>query len=534
MSGLSERERAIRQRLKGDFPHYAEKCLKIRSKKGEIVAFELNRVQREIHERLEVQLAETGRVRALILKARQPGCSTYVEGRYYWKVTQRRGVRAFILTHKQDATDNLFGMVERFHLNCPAPVRPQTGKSNAKELAFPLLDSGYKVGTAGTEGVGRSDTIQYFHGSEVAYWKNADSHMGGVLQAVPDEPGTEIILESTADGLGGLFYSMCKAAERGDSDYILIFLPWFWHGEYRKSVPEDWQSPADFQVYAETHGLDAEQLYWAYLKNRDLAQSISAPDDKICWKFRQEYPGTAEEAFQTGSDQTFISSQRVAQARKNHVLPHSSTGISVGVDCGRGGRGKTRIYDRQGRRLGRHINIMLDTDDLMQVAGVCAQVINALRQKDLPFRQMFVDIGGLGAGVYDRLVEMGYGDVVTGVNFGQGAIDDRKFANKRAEMWTELRDWLDDPAGVDIPDDDDLHTQFCAPVWGKGATRTNSNGQIILEPKEHIEARLGFSPDGADAAALTFAFPVGNFDDMDWGDTYDDGETYGRNIVSGY
>ncbi len=221
-------------------------------------------------------------MRALILKARQPGCSTYVEGRYYWKVTQRRGVRAFILTHKQDATDNLFGMVERFHLNCPAPVRPQTGKSNAKELAFPLLDSGYKVGTAGTEGVGRSDTIQYFHGSEVAYWKNADSHMGGVLQAVPDEPGTEIILESTADGLGGLFYSMCKAAERGDSGYILIFLPWFWHGEYRKAAPEDWQSPADFQDYATLHSLDAEQLYWAYLKNRDLAQSISAPDDKIC------------------------------------------------------------------------------------------------------------------------------------------------------------------------------------------------------------------------------------------------------------
>ncbi len=58
MSGLPERERAILQRLKGDFPHYAEKCLRIRPKKGEIIAFELNRVQREIHDRLERQLAE--------------------------------------------------------------------------------------------------------------------------------------------------------------------------------------------------------------------------------------------------------------------------------------------------------------------------------------------------------------------------------------------------------------------------------------------------------------------------------------------
>ena len=117
--------------------------------------------------------------------------------------------------------------------------------------------------------------------------------MAGVLQAVPEEPDTEIILESTANGLGGLFYSMCKAAERGESEYILIFLPWFWHDEYRKPVPEGWQPPRDFQDYAEAHGLDPDQLYWAYSKNRDLAQSIGAPDDRVCWKFRQEYPGTA-------------------------------------------------------------------------------------------------------------------------------------------------------------------------------------------------------------------------------------------------
>ena len=61
-----------------------------------------------------------------------------------------------------------------------------------------------------------------------------------------------------------------------------------------------------------------------------------------------------------------------------------------------------------------------------------------------------------------------------------------------------------------MPDGDDLHTQLCLPIWGQGATRTNSNDQIILEPKEHIEARLGFSPDGADAAALTFALVTGH------------------------
>ena len=79
-----------------------------------------------------------------------------------------------------------------------------------------------------------------------------------------------------------------------------------------------------------------------------------------------------------------------------------------------------------------------------------------------------------------------------------------------------------------------LHTQLCAAIWGKGATRMNSNDQLLLEPKDHIETRLRFSPDGGDAAALTFAFPVGNFDEVHWANTYDDWSDHERNPVSGY
>ena len=103
---ISSDNATILQRLKDDFPHYAEKCLKIRPKAGGLIPFKLNRVQRHIHEAIERQLKDTGKVRMLILKARQPGCSTLVEGRYYHKVVHRFGVRAFILTHKQEATDN--------------------------------------------------------------------------------------------------------------------------------------------------------------------------------------------------------------------------------------------------------------------------------------------------------------------------------------------------------------------------------------------------------------------------------------------
>ena len=146
---------------------------------------------------------------------------------------------------------------------------------------------------------------------------------------------------------------MCKAAERGDSEYQVIFLPWYWHGEYRKAPPEDWKTPGAFQEYADLYELEPDQLYWAYTKNRELAQSIGADADKICWEFRQEYPATAVEAFQTGSDESFIKSELVYKARKNTVKPDPSLPIVIGVDIARGGKDKTRLIDRQGRKLGR-------------------------------------------------------------------------------------------------------------------------------------------------------------------------------------
>ena len=157
---MDAKERATRQRLKDDFPHYASRCLRILTKAGERHPLVLNEAQIFIHQQLERQLADTGRVRALILKGRQQGASTYVEGRFYWKTSHRKGVKAFILTHLDDATSNIFAMAKRYHEHCPDLVKPSTAASNAKELVFDRLDSGYKVGTAGSKGTGRSATLQ--------------------------------------------------------------------------------------------------------------------------------------------------------------------------------------------------------------------------------------------------------------------------------------------------------------------------------------------------------------------------------------
>jgi hypothetical protein len=125
---LTEREKAIRRHLKADLEHYAARCLKIRTKAGTIEPLLFNRMQRYLHVNLEEHAQRNrGRVRVIILKARQQGCSTYIGARFYHKATHVRGQQVFILTHEQAATDNLFDMANRFHEYCPGLMRPHTG-----------------------------------------------------------------------------------------------------------------------------------------------------------------------------------------------------------------------------------------------------------------------------------------------------------------------------------------------------------------------------------------------------------------------
>jgi hypothetical protein len=502
-----EQAARIRQ-MKDDFLLFARTCLRIRTKSGAVVSFALNRAQLFLHEKLEKQRRETGRVRAIVLKGRQMGASTYIEGRFYWRLWGGKGLRAFILTHEQAATDNLFSMAKRYHENVPEPLRHPTQAANAKELAFAGRDCSYSVATAGTKEVGRSATMQLFHGSEVAFWPNAEDHVGGLEQALADVAGTERILESTANGIGNAFQRRYAAAQRGSSDQP-IFMPWFWSEDYQAECPEDWEPPKAWADYAERNKLTWEQLYWAFVKNRDMASATGQSEDEPCWKFKQEYPSNAEEAFQTAGN-SFIPSDKVASARANQVIPQGP--LIIGVDPARGGGDKTGVIDRQGRKLGHTICETWDIADTMIIVGKITQLIR-LHQP----AAVNVDVGGLGSGIYDRLVELGY-TCVNAVNFGSsplglGPTGEELYENRRAEMWDVMRDWFDDPAGVQIPDDDGLHGDLTSPVWGQGETRHKSNNELVISPKDKIRERLGFSPDLGDAAALTFAVPIAPFSD---------------------
>lgn len=513
---IPEEAKAEALRMVDDFTLFAKRCLKIRTKSGELKPLVLNRGQLFLHEKLEAQRKANKPVRAIIVKGRQMGISTYLQARFYWRLWRsKRGtaLKAFILTHEQPATENLFGMAQRYHDYMPEVLRPETKTANAKELLFAGNECGYQVATAGSREVGRSATIQLLHGSEVPSWPNAEEHVVSLLTtALAKGPGTEGILEATAKGIGNVFHRMCMAAVRGESEYEAIFIPWFWDEGYQEPCPGTWADavPKAWHEYAVIHQLSWEQVYWAWRTNRELATAKSLTTDEPCPDFRQEYPATFDEAFQS-SGNSFIPALSVLRARQKRSGQDKILGsgpIILGVDPARSAD-NVGIIDRCGRVMGERICEAMPPDgDTVYLAQKIARIIDRIRPDAVN-----IDIGGNGAALYDILCDKGYGSVCNAVNFGsnpigRGPTGDEMYANRRAEMYDLLRDWFETPGGVQIPDSDALHTDLTAAVWGPGATRfTDATNELVIEPKDKIKQRLGASPDLGDAAALTFAVP---------------------------
>jgi hypothetical protein len=483
-------------RFRADLPTFSEACLKVRDKEGKIVPLVLNTAQRLIHEALEKQKREKGWVRALILKGRQQGASTYVAARFYHRTALFSGVNTYILAHEQPASDNLFSIVDRYQRH--SPVAPAVSTSNVKELVFGKLDSSYVVATAGQKAGGRSRSISLFHGSEVAFWANAADHFASSVQAVPLLPGTEVILESTANGPGGEFYERYHDAMAGRGDYIPIFVPWYLSKEYARD-PEpgfelDNDAPAggtSEAAYAEMFGLSNAQMAWR--RNKIIELRDRGLSD-------QEYPYIVSEAWVSTKHEPYIAPNLVLKARKNTV--DAMGPLVLGVDPASMGGDRFSIAARRGLR----VLWVQDRSKIDAQEGI--QWIRSLIDEHSPAR-VCVDAGGVGHAIVSGLKYIGpeYAEIVRGVNFGGTA--EQKLArpkipgpaNRRAEMWQRLREWLELPEGVQLPDLDALQSDLCA-----ARLKPKLNHDFLLESKVEMRKRGVRSPDLADAVALTFAF----------------------------
>ena len=483
-------------RLRSDLPYFAEHALKLRPKSGPLEPFLLNAAQKKLHEVIEAQKAKTGRVRVVVLKARQLGVSTYVAARLYHRTINNPGLRTIIIGHERRASSNMFDIVKRFHDNMPEDLRPSIGVSNREELIFDRIDSGYLVSVASGEGTGRSATAQLLHASEAAFWDDLPLQMASLMQTVPDLAATEIIIESTANGYND-FHTLWRKAESGESEFLPVFLPWSLDAGYRRALPEAFTMDLEEFKLAELHNLDKEQIAWRRAKINQLGSAEY---------FSQEYPITPSEAFISSTFDSFIPASLVIKARREKVEPYGP--LIVGVDPAGMGADRTSIAWRRGRCITKiESRRGLDT---MEVVGWIQSIIRT----DKPDR-VNVDVGGLGIGVFDRLMELGHSrNVVQAVNFGGKPVEPAQLdergqpaggpANRRSEMWSNLKKVLED-GRFSLPDRDLLQADLVSVGF-----KFTSDGRLLLESKQDLRKRGVPSPDEGDAVALCFSEPDGS------------------------
>lgn len=274
---------------------------------------------------------------------------------------------------------------------------------------------------------------------------------------------------------------------------------------------------------------------WARALNADgwLAQRLTVDDTGLITpeqiqaerdagmseaKIRQEFYCS----FEAEGDDQLISYEQVAAAQEREVSPDWSDPKIMGVDVARFGDDATVIYFRHGRNgkpqgmpYERHQGM-----DTMQLAARVAHWLEVWRSD-----ACFVDEGGVGGGVVDRLHELGF-YAVRGINFGgkpDWSASGERGGNKRAEMWLNMREWLKVGA---LPQDELLASEMTTPLY-----KYDAQNRIMLERKEDMKKRGLPSPDVADALALTFAYPVRVDAEIEYG--YDEAD-YSRSSVTGY
>ncbi len=284
------------------------------------------------------------------------------------------------------------------------------------------------------------------------------------------EVWSEIVQPALADRLGwALFIGTPKGINLFSDLYFGAL-------EQAKNGSRDWTAMS-FPV-TETDALDKEEV-------ERLRQELS--DDA----FRQEMMCD----FTASSDNILIPIDDVmaSMTREVRLDDMMEWPLVVGVDVARYGADATVFFPRRGLYAYGEPTVYRKLNNV-DVSHKLVEFIAVQHPS-----HVFID-QGQGTGVIDlvRSLTRRYDVVIHEIPFGSRASDDKKYANKRSEMWVKMRDWI--KAGGRLPNNSFLEAELTSPTYSIDAA-----GRIALEPKDKIKERLRRSTDFADALALTFA-----------------------------
>lgn len=307
-----------------DHPRFCRECCTIRDKNGATLRFVLQPAQIKLHNLVREIRAQARPVRIIALKARQVMVSTAVAGEYFHTVGFVPGQHALIVAHEEKAAKNIFGYYQQLHRSYQpfGGVIQRLDEEFCREASGEIEYAGggwIHVSTANNVKTGRSFSIRLLHLSEYAFYRDARTLCTGLLQSVPDDPDTMVVIESTANGVGGDFYQKWQEANdpSSGSEWRPFFFAWWEHPEYSRPIADKAAFQASLtkeeQELKTRFNLRLEQLHWRRWAIRNKCQN--SPD-----VFKQEYPSFPEEAFLFSGRPRFshVSLSKMPAARRSH------------------------------------------------------------------------------------------------------------------------------------------------------------------------------------------------------------------------
>lgn len=287
-----------------DIKKYPEKLIELEfvivDKRKTVVPFFLNEVQKDFIGKLNEALREfeegkRNEMSFLILKGRQQGFTSLITAYQLAATILHRNFEGFTLADVESNAQAIFENKAKYpHSQLPEMLKPTEKFNNRKELRFSNINSTWAVATA-TKNVGRSRTINFFHGSEAAFWQVPMGQIQAAMKPAFTPEGCIIIYETTANGFND-FKDMWDSGV-----YINCFYEWWRTKEYRHSF-ENAEKEKEFdELIKNGRGWISDRLRW--LKDKKLEK------EQLYWYFntyqgltdketiKQEYPCSPEEAF---------------------------------------------------------------------------------------------------------------------------------------------------------------------------------------------------------------------------------------------
>lgn len=315
-----------RDELLLDFELYAEKFLWIVDKNNAWLPFRLKSCQKRVLEAIARCLRRGLPPRVVILKARQMGFSTLVQGLLFRSAHLIGNYSSLVIAHKKESTQLLFDKSLKFYTKLPDRYRPKKRYMGKREMEF-VTGSRIAVEVANEDG-GRGITANGVHLSEAAYFPDLNAVLQAVLGGVPKTPNSLVVIESTPNGYNE-FRDLYVAAKSGQSDFEAVFVPWFEEPEYRMDTPiaGDDLDEREMELVAK-HGVDLHQLAWRrYVIRTEL--------NRDAVRFEVEYPSDDVRCFTLTGSPVFAPeaityyNTLVPPARPAELLPEP---ISIRLD----------------------------------------------------------------------------------------------------------------------------------------------------------------------------------------------------------